>query len=189
MDHRLRAHRRRSFDEPGHAHELTFTCSRRFRFLRADRTCPWLVPAIDRARGPLGFAVWADVFRPEHVPLIVRPLQPDCRVSSLLKAIKQPVGRRAVAFLESHAPQWLPRMMRVRAGRVERLFWQSGGGYNRNLVEPRTLMAAIDYLHQNPVRRGLVARAVDWRWSSAGGFEGEGRNPLRPDPIPPEWSR
>jgi putative transposase len=28
-------------------------------------------------------------------------------------------------------------------------------------------VAAIDYIHLNPVRRGLVKRAVDWRWSSA----------------------
>ena len=28
-------------------------------------------------------------------------------------------------------------------------------------------MAAIDYIHLNPVRRGLAKRAVDWKWSSA----------------------
>jgi putative transposase len=26
----------------------------------------------------------------------------------------------------------------------------------------------LDYMHLNPVRAGLVTRAVDWRWSSAG---------------------
>jgi putative transposase len=30
-----------------------------------------------------------------------------------------------------------------------------------------TLRAAIEYIHANPVRRGLVARAEDWQWSSA----------------------
>jgi putative transposase len=188
MDYWLRAHRRRSFDEPGHAHELTFTCYRRHRFLGSDRTCLWLSQAIDRARERLGFALWAYVFMPEHVHLIVHSHRSDGRVSSILKAIKQPVGRRAVAYLESHAPHWLPRISRVRNGRVERLFWQPGGGYDRNLVDPRTLMSAIDYLHQNPVRRTLVEREVDWLWSSAGWFAGEGRNRLRPDPIPPEWA-
>jgi putative transposase len=88
--------------------------------------------------------------------------------------------------VEAHAPRWLSGITRVRCGRTERLFWQSGGGYDRNLVEPRTLAAAIGYVHQNPVRRGLVSRAVDGRWSSAGWFEGTGRNPLRPDRLPPE---
>ena len=40
-------------------------------------------------------------------------------------------------------------------------------GYERNLTKPTTVLAAIDYLHHNPVRRGLVKRAVDWKWSRA----------------------
>jgi hypothetical protein len=100
---------------------------------------------------------------------------------------QEPVGQRAVAYLETHAPQWLPKITRRRGGSRERLFWQSGGGYDRNIEEPRTLRAMIDYLHLNPVRRGLVARAADWRWSSAGWYEGEPKIDLIPDPIPPEW--
>jgi len=30
-----------------------------------------------------------------------------------------------------------------------------------------TVLADIDNLHHNPVRRGLVKRAVEWKWSSA----------------------
>jgi putative transposase len=48
----------------------------------------------------------------------------------------------------------------------------------------------IDYIHLNPVRRGLVERASDWKWSSAAWFEDlevEG-NGLVPDRIPPEWA-
>jgi putative transposase len=187
MDHRTRLQRRRSFDELGHAHELTFSCYHSYRFLQAERTCLWLAQSIEQARQRWDFALWAYVFTPEHVHLIVWPRRSESKVAMILKAIKQPVGRRAVLFLEAHAPHWLPRITRPRAGRVERLFWQSGGGYDRNIVEPRTMAVAIDYVHLNPVRRGLVERAAEWRWSSAGWFEGAGRNPLRPDPIPPSW--
>jgi len=34
------------------------------------------------------------------------------------------------------------------------------------------LRAMIDYIHANPVRRGLVARAEDWEWSSARWYAG-----------------
>jgi putative transposase len=179
--------RRRHFDEPGHAHKLTFSRYRRFRFLAAERTCLWLAQAIDQARRRHGFAVWAYVFMPEHVHLIVHPGRLLPRVELILKAIKQPVGRRAIVHRERHVPGWLPRISRKRAGRIERLFWQPGGGYDRNIVEPRTLALALDDLHRNPVRRGLVERASDWRWSSAGWFRGEAPNPLRPDPIPCGW--
>jgi putative transposase len=89
--------------------------------------------------------------------------------------------------LKRNAPEWLPRITRIRGGRAERLFWQSGGGFDRNIVEPRTLMAMIDYIHMNPVRRGLVERPTDWKWSSAGWYAGVDRCGLIPDPIPPEW--
>ena len=70
------------YNEPGHAHELTFSCYRRFRFLKAERTCQWLAHAIDVARGRWDFELWAFVFMPEHVHLIVRPcgFNPEFRI-------------------------------------------------------------------------------------------------------------
>jgi hypothetical protein len=35
------------------------------------------------------------------------------------------------------------------------------------LESEAAVLAAIDYIHLNPVRRGLCERAIDWRWSSA----------------------
>ena len=46
-------------------------------------------------------------------------------------------------------------------------YWQEGPGYDRNLTNPSTVLAAIDYLRHNPARRGLVKTAMDWKWSSA----------------------
>jgi hypothetical protein len=57
-----------------------------------------------------------------------------------------------------------------------------GGGSDRNM-EANTLLAMIDYIHHNPVRRGLVQQATEWKWSSAGWFAGGQPNSLRPDPI------
>ncbi len=185
-DHR----KRRAYNEPGHAHELTFSCYQGFTFLQAERTCRWLADAIQRARAELGLDLWAYVFMPEHVHLIVRPRRPSYEVASILKAIKEPVGRRAVSFLARHAPHGLPRITQRRGARLERHIWQPGGGYDRNIVEPRALHAMIEYIHLNPVRRGLVERTRDWRWSSAAWFEecDPADHGLIPDPIPPEWA-
>ena len=182
-----RNRRRHTFNVPGHAHELTFTCYHRFPFLKAERTCQWLADSIAEARRNLDFSLWAFVFMPDHVHVIVRPNRPDHEMSTILKAIKGPVGRQAIAYLEEFATDWLPRITRPRKGREERLFWQSGGGYDRNVEEPKTLGLMIDYLHENPVRKGLATRASEWRWSSAGWFGGQATNDLQPDPIPPEW--
>jgi putative transposase len=133
-------------------------------------------------------ALWAYVVMPEHIHPIVWPRQPVYVMASILRAIKEPVGRRASSYLARHAPEWLPRITPHRGRRTERHFWQPGGGCDRNIIEPRTLSARIDSIHLNPVRRGLVDRARDWRWSSAAWFEGQEGGALVPDPIPPAWT-
>ena len=124
---------------------------------------------------------------PEHVHLIVCPQLKDYDIAKIKTAIKEPVGRKAIKYLEDNNPEWLPKITRQRGKRTERLFWLSGGGYDRNIIEPQTLSQMIDYIHLNPVRRGLVERTVDWKWSGAGWFAGEPTCSLIPDRIPPEW--
>ena len=129
---------RRNYNEPGHAHELTFCCYRGFTFLNAERTCKWLAEAIEAARVDLNFDLWAYVFMPEHVHLIGRPRQAEY-------------------------------------------------GFDRNVITPATLLNMIDYIHMNPVRRGLVENPEQWKWSSAVWYLGAGEVPIRVDPIPAEW--
>ncbi len=62
---------------------------------------------------------------------------------------------------------------RVTPGR----FWQPGGGYDRNITSTKVLRAVIDYIHANPVRRGLVSAAEEWEWSSARWYAG--RRPVK----------
>ena len=71
--------------------------------------------------------------------------------------------------------------------RTERLFWQSGGGYDRNIITRRALLSMMDYLHNNPVRKQWVLRARDWRWSSAAWYDDLSAVPLIPDRIPFDW--
>jgi hypothetical protein len=53
-------------------------------------------------------------------------------------------------------------------------FWQPGGGFDRNVRSWDELVREARYIRQNPVTRGLVGRATDWAWSSAGWFLREG---------------
>ena len=50
MDYRKRKLRRHTFNVPGDAHELTFSCYHRSKFLNAERTCLWLAEAINEVR-------------------------------------------------------------------------------------------------------------------------------------------
>ena len=153
----------------------------------AERTCQWLAEAIDDARRKWSFAVWAYVFMPDHVHLVVKPEWADARIPEILKAIKSPVASRAIAYLAEYSPEWLSRITRQRGRKPERLFWQSGGGFDRNVTEPKALLAMMDYIHANPVRKRWVERPRDWRWSSAAWFDDGAEIPLAVDPLPKDW--
>jgi len=88
--------RRRSFDIPGHAHELTFCCLDKFPFLSAERTCLWLAESIHRAKRKLAFDLWAFVFMPEHVHMILHPHDAKLRMAKVRAAIKEPIARKAI---------------------------------------------------------------------------------------------
>jgi hypothetical protein len=49
----------------------------------------------------------------------------------------------------------------------------SGGGFDRNIASARAVHEEIEYMHGNPVRRGLCRRPTDWRYSSARFWAGE----------------
>ncbi|QDU31231.1 Transposase IS200 like protein [Anatilimnocola aggregata] len=177
---------RQDFNTPGHAHELTFSCYRRFNFLKAERTCNWLVESIERARVKHDFDLWAFVIMPNHAHVIVRPRPEKYRIGRIRSGIKLPVAKQAIQFLIDNESPWLERITRRRGHRTERLFWQSGGGYDRNITNGKTLLKMIEYLHDNPVRKEWCQRGSEWKWSSAAFYEG-GKSPLTPDPIPAEW--
>jgi putative transposase len=83
------------------------------------------------------------------------------------------VAKRAVQFVRRQAPAFLGRMTdRQPNGKEAVRFWQRGGGYDRNLWEPRYVWEMIDYIHANPVRRGLCRRPEEWPWSSARAYVG-----------------
>ena len=60
-------------------------------------------------------------------------------------------------------------------------FWQEGHGYDRNLTQPNTILSAIDYVHEIPVRCKVCERAADGHWSSARSYlSGEQADPDLP---------
>ena len=184
---RLRRQHRKNYNNPGHAHELTFSCYKGFQFLKAQRVCEWLVEAIQTARFKFSFDLWAYVFMPEHAHLLIHPLESKYDIADIRQAIKAPVGVKAIEYLKSYAPEWLQKITRMRGKNSERLFWQSGGGYDRNVTKPETLLNMIDYIHNNPCRRGLVEKPEEWLWSSACFYQSGKHGPMPIDPIPYEW--
>ncbi len=172
------------YDGEGHARELTFSCFQRRSYFSNPDACEWFFKALAKAREQLPVHIWAYVVMPEHVHLLVWPVEREFKISKLLETLKTSVAKRAgnhFRKIDSLAFEASDKTFQ---------FWQSGPGYDRNLDNDGTIWAAIDYIHLNPVRRSLCIRAVDWPWSSARIFEGiAGPFPIDRESLPSDPRR
>ena len=173
---------RRSCNEPGDAHFLTYSCFRRLPLLTRERTRGWVLDALEGTRRKLDVALWAYVVMPEHVHVLLWPRRASYEMKRILVALKRPVSDGAREYLEHmEDDKWLERLSVEYPSRRVFRFWQPGGGFDRNIFREKTVPAVIDYIHANPVRRGLVEHPTDWPWSSARFWEGWPNVPIRMD--------
>lgn len=164
---------RQAFDEPGHLHELTFSTYRRIPVLRYPECADIVLATLERARELLSFQVHAYVIMPEHVHVLIGP-QHGTKVSAILARIKQPASQRIAKSLRRSNPQ-LADLMRVKVSedKWETRIWQQGGGFDRNVYSSEVARKMINYIHQNPIRRGMCRLPEEYTYSSAGDYLGK----------------
>ncbi len=171
---------RETYNTPGEPHELTFTCFKFRKFLSKDRTRQYVIDALTRFPGEYEFDLWAFVIMPEHMHLIVAPRDDEYDISDFLKAFKQSVSRKAINYLRRYNPDGL-RHLATGMTDAPYAFWMDGPGYDRNVIKLKTLSKMVEYIHNNPVRRGLVECPEDWEWSSAREWLEPGSGPVSLD--------
>lgn len=165
------------YHEPGDCHEFTFSCYRRMPLLTNDDWRKRFCEAIDPALVRYGFRLVAFVLMPEHVHLLIYPTVSEPKIDKVLSALKRPYSYRIKKILiERNSPLLEKLTIRERPGKTTFRYWQEGPGYDRNFSGEKATRNAIDYIHENPVRRGLVKQARDWKWSSARWYESDGRD-------------
>ena len=99
---------RKSIDEPGHAHELTFSCDRRFPFLQSDRTCQWFAEAIESARAEYSFRLWPYVFSRTMLIWWCCPPKTDIPSPPFSRRSELPSAERRLSFWQPMRPTGCP---------------------------------------------------------------------------------
>lgn len=151
----------------GHAHELTCSCDHRRNYLNDSYACEMVCEEIAKARKIYNFQLWAYVLMPNHFHLLIWPMEPHYDIAKIESGIKGVMARMYKQHLQKNAPDLLQGYEVHQRGKLLFTFWQPGGGFDRNLWNPKAINASIAYIEANPVRRGLVTSAEKWPWSSA----------------------
>ncbi len=165
--------RLRRIDEYGHTHFVTISCYRRLQFFRHDSVKRVFVDGMRRTRDKLRIRWVGYVIMPEHVHLLVFPTLVDSdrfvSISTVLQELKQDAGRHGKEALrrvwaDRHTLGTRPLDVWAHSA-TRKPFWKTRA-YDFNVIEERTLHEKLDYMHKNPITRGLVDRADQWPWSS-----------------------
>jgi REP element-mobilizing transposase RayT len=127
---------------PGEVFLVTTATWRRCRILDRPPIAAAVVETLFECRDEDSFDLHAWVLMPDHLHLVVQPN--ELQLVDLMRRFKSLAWRRC----------------RETAGLIERL-WQSGF-HDRGVTSEHGLRLAIDYIHANPVRGGLVEHAEDW---------------------------
>jgi putative transposase len=105
---------------------------------------------------------------PNHVHVLIKPVESDYSIAAVTKSIK---GRFAKGYLKYLMESGNTRLLRkcsvIEKGCPKHRFWQRGGGFDRNIWNPKAVYDAVSYIEANPVRAKLVSSPEEWRWSSA----------------------
>lgn len=145
----------------GHLHFITTSCYHRLPFLDAPKSRDIFLRLLDKIRGEFDFALLGYVVMPEHVHLLIS--EPNIGdPSSAMKALKE-----RTAHSLGCTRFWTERF------------------YDFNVYSPDKKFVKLNYMHFNPVKRGLVEKPDKWAWSSCR-FYTKGENGLCPPN--PKWT-
>ena len=162
-------------EHPGQGRYLTFSCYQRLPLLNNPLIKDAFIDRLAMVRNTLNFPLYAYVVMPEHVHLLLSTGNPQLTVTRILNALKSQFGQQVIRRWRHLRATTLTEKITDPQGISH--FWQTGGGYDRNIVSDSEWLEKINYIHENPVQRGLVKIAVEWQWSSARWYAGDHTGP------------
>lgn len=151
----------------GYAHYLTFSIYHHKRLFANPVFPPLFLQHLDASRSRLQFHLWAYVVMPDHVHLLLHPVE-GVSISSILQSIKLPFSKAAIQLLRERHPASLEHYQVGTEQKKSYRIWQRGGGYDRNLYSPDALRRSVTYIHNNPVVKSICDVPEEYPWSSAG---------------------
>ncbi len=152
----------------GDLHFLTFSCYRRMPLLGTVRARNVFVHALGRIRERHGFLLVGYVVMPNHVHLLISEPAKGTP-STVLQALKQRVSRDLRKRRRRTAAGQL-RLAFSRGGEDLPRFWQPRF-HDFNVHSAKKRREKLEYMHANPVKRGLVKNPAHWTWSSYSFYE------------------
>lgn len=151
--------RRRKVTDRRYVHFVTFSVTRRRRLLDLDQPKRIVLGTLNHQLQSFAARCVGFVVMPDHVHALIWLPEPD-ELATFMHGWKRMSSFTIRQWYSESAPNYFEDF-----GHGDR-FWQPKY-YPFQIETEAKLTEKLDYMHANPIRAGLVERAVDWPWSSA----------------------
>jgi putative transposase len=151
-----------SKDSP--AYYLTSVAKDRLPVFRTTSVKGIACAALDEARRSSGFLLLAYVLMTDHLHAVIGS---ELKPSKVLPYVNGIVPHRVIGFLKANGHEL--SLMKLRHAKKEREYRYSLWDHHpqaKVLTSEDVVLQQVNYVHQNPVRAGLVKQADEYLWSS-----------------------
>jgi putative transposase len=128
-----------------------------------------IIDSLKYCQANKGLNLIAYVIMPEHIHLVTSNLE-EINLSDIMRDFKRFTSKEISHQLKIDNKHLLLEAMEGFAhkgkGNTEYKVWQDGF-HPESIYSEMFLQQKIDYIHLNPVRRGLVSKPENWLYSSA----------------------
>jgi REP-associated tyrosine transposase len=148
------------------AHFITSTIVQWLPVFTTAASCDIVVRSFEYCREQKGLRVHAWVILDNHFHAIVSGLE----LARTLADLKKFTAREILERLKCEGRDWLLNQLAYfcaahKQGSNHQV-WQEGI-HPQSIPSDEIMLQKLEYLHRNPVKRGLVASPEHWRYSSA----------------------
>jgi len=151
------------FAESNAAYFVTCTTVEWLPVFSRQATCYVLVKSLLYCREQKNMRIYAWVIMDNHFHAILSATG----LSAIMQQLKSFTAKQIIGHLQSDSRDWLLNQLRFYAkGSVEHQLWKEGS-HPQAILDDEMMLQKMEYLHNNPVRRGWVASPEHWRYSSA----------------------
>jgi len=152
--------------EPNIAHFITCTVVQWLPVFTHTARFDILIDSLQFSREKKGLKIYSWVILDNHFHAILAA--PD--LARVLMELKRYTALKLIEQVKREKCDWLLHQLAFAKSRHKRdsdhQFWQEGS-HAHALAGDAIMERTIDYIHNNPIKRGLVAGPEHWRYSSA----------------------
>ena len=136
-----------------------------------------IIDSLKFCQNDKGLEIFAWVIMSNHIHMLARSSKED--LSGTIRDFKKYTSKTVIEIIETcgdSRKEWMIRLFKHAAKRQNKAGSYQVWTHENHAVEVygnSFIQSKVDYIHHNPVRAGIVRRAEDYKYSSAGNYAGQ----------------